>query len=205
MDFWSDRIWLPEPITWTDIENFEAEGNSISKARDLFVIPLYACVLLVLRYIFEATAGSWLAKQFNIRNAKKIIPVKNATLESAYAKSRKLTRDTTLHLLKELDSDWSERKVERWFRHKRNLAKLPAVRKFTETFWRFAFYTVIYTYGTVTLMEQAWFSNHDHCWTDYPLQVMPTSTKGEISGNQFCPTLFQYTTSLNCHFIYPLQ
>ena len=182
MDFWSDRIWLPEPITWSDIEKFEAEGNSISKAKDLVVIPLYACVLLVLRYLFEATAGSWLAKKFNIRNAKKIIPVKNSTLEAAYAKSRKLTRDTTLNLLKELDSEWSERKVERWFRHKRNLGKLPAVRKFTETFWRFAFYTVIYTYGTVSLMKQPWFSNHDHCWTDYPLQNMPTSTKG-IKGS----------------------
>jgi len=177
MEFWSDRIWLPGDITWDDIEQFESAGNSISKVQDLYIVPLYACVLLILRYIFEATLGTWLAQKFKIRNVKKIVPVKNATLEAAYAKNRKLTRDTTLQLLKELDSDWTERKVERWFRHKRNLAKLPAVRKFTETFWRFAFYTIIYTYGTITLLEQPWFTNHDHCWTDYPLQVMPNSSK----------------------------
>ena len=180
MDFWSDRIWLPGDITWDDIDQFESAGNSISKVQDLYIVPLYACVLLILRYIFEATLGTWLAQKFKIRNVKKIVPVKNATLEAAYAKNRKLTRDTTLQLLKELDSDWTERKVERWFRHKRNLAKLPAVRKFTETFWRFAFYTIIYTYGTVTLLEQPWFTNHDHCWTDYPLQVMPNSSKGKF-------------------------
>ena len=73
------------------------------------------------RYIFEWTIGSWLARQFNIRNAKKIIPTPNPTLERQYVKSRKLTRQDTLALLKELGPEWTERKVERWFRHKRNL------------------------------------------------------------------------------------
>merc|ERR1711935_931678 len=126
---------------------------------------------------FETTLGKWVAAQFNIRNAKKVVPTPNVTLERAYDKSRKLKRETHVQLLKELGPDWSERKVERWFRHKRNLAKMPAVRKFTETLWRFVFYVVIYVYGTVTLFEQPWFSNHDHCWTDYPLQAMPFSSK----------------------------
>ena len=58
-------------------------------------------------------------------------------------------------------------------------SKCPATKKWRETLWRFLFYTVIYTYGTVTLMEQPWFWNHSHCWTDFPLQVMPDSTYGE--------------------------
>merc|ERR1712128_276083 len=68
---------------------------------------------------FEATLGKWVAAQFNIRNAKKIVPTPNVTLERAYDKSRKLKRETHVQLLKELGPDWSERKVERWFRHKR--------------------------------------------------------------------------------------
>jgi len=177
MDFWSDRIWLPGDVTWADLERFELDGNDMARASDLVIIPIIACGLILARMAFEATLGKWVAAQFNIRNAKKIVPTPNVTLERAYDKSRKLKRETHVQLLKELGPDWSERKVERWFRHKRNLAKMPAVRKFTETLWRFVFYVVIYVYGTVTLFEQPWFSNHDHCWTDYPLQAMPFSSK----------------------------
>ena len=28
-------------------------------------------------------------------------------------------------------------------------------------------------------METSWFWNHSHCWTDFPLQVMPNSTYGK--------------------------
>ena len=31
-------------------------------------------------------------------------------------------------------------------------------------------------------MEQPWFWNHSHCWTDFPLQVMPDSTYGESNA-----------------------
>ena len=178
MDFWSDRIWLPGDVTWADLARFEAAGNDMSKASDLFVIPIFACCLIFARLAFEATLGTWVASQFNIRNAKKIVPTPNVTLERAYAKSRKLTRETQIELRDQLGPEWSERKIERWFRHKRNLAKMPAVRKFTETLWRFVFYIVIYVYGTVTLIKQPWFANHDHCWTNYPLQAMPFSSKG---------------------------
>ena len=49
MDFWHERLWLPGNITWGDIERFEAAGNEISKARDLYVVPIIAVLLLGVR------------------------------------------------------------------------------------------------------------------------------------------------------------
>jgi len=108
---------------------------------------------------------------------KKITPEKNQMLEDFYKKNKKPTDTDVKQLSFDLGSDkWNERKIQRWFRHRRNLNKCPATKKWRETLWRFLFYTVIYTYGTLTLMEQPWFWNHSHCWTDFPLQVMPDST-----------------------------
>ena len=50
-------------------------------------------------------------------------------------------------MIKELGPDWDQRRVERWYRNRRNQNALPKVAKFCETFWRFTFYTVIYIYA----------------------------------------------------------
>ena len=42
------------------------------------------------------------------------------------------------------------------------------MQKFTESFWRFAFYLSIWIYGLVILYEKPWFWDTIHCWIDYP-------------------------------------
>ena len=58
----------------------------------------------------------------HFQNTKKIIPDANNNLEIQYSKKTKnLTKNEMLSLLSELGDDWNEKKVQRWFRAKRNL------------------------------------------------------------------------------------
>ena len=65
--FWSATFWLPEKVSWDDLDSFEADGNQISRAKDLLIVPLYAAVLLVARFMFEITIGNWTAAFLNIK------------------------------------------------------------------------------------------------------------------------------------------
>lgn len=57
-----------------------------------------------------------------IQNAKKITPEKNQMLEDFYKKNKKPTDTDVKQLSFDLGSDkWNERKIQRWFRHRRNL------------------------------------------------------------------------------------
>ena len=73
MDFWSPDVWLPTAINskariqWSDLEDFAANGNQISRARDLYAVPFYAVLMLIARFIFEKTFGEWSASFFNIK------------------------------------------------------------------------------------------------------------------------------------------
>jgi len=73
MDFWSPDVWLPTAINskariqWSDLEDFAAKGNQISRARDLYAVPFYAVLMLIARFIFEKTFGEWSASFFNIK------------------------------------------------------------------------------------------------------------------------------------------
>jgi len=175
--FWSASFWLPEKVSWDDLDSFEADGNQISRAKDLLIVPLYAAVLLVARFMFEITIGNWTAAFLNIKDTKKIIPEKNEMLESEFRKCKHPSDVKIKQISFDLGKNkWNERKIQHWFRHKRNLNKLPAVRKFRETLWRLFFYATVYTYGSITLSRSPWFWNHTACWANFPMQVMPEST-----------------------------
>ena len=56
------------------------------------------------------------------KNAKKVIPEKNQILEDFYKNNKKPTDTDVKQLSFDLGSDkWNERKIQRWFRHRRNL------------------------------------------------------------------------------------
>jgi hypothetical protein len=120
--FWSASFWLPEKVTWDDLDSFEADGNQISRAKDLLVVPLFAAILLVIRFIFETTVGNAAANYLNIKNNKKIIPEKNEILEAEFRQSKHPNHEKIKEISFELGTNkWTERKIEHWFRHKRNL------------------------------------------------------------------------------------
>ena len=49
--------------------------------------------------------------------------------------------------------DWEERRVARWFRRRRALRHASKLTKFTESFWKFAFYLAIWFFGFFVLWD----------------------------------------------------
>ncbi|CAB1353207.1 unnamed protein product, partial [Coregonus sp. 'balchen'] len=68
--------------------------------------------------------------------------------------------------------DWDVRKVQRWFRHRRNQDKPSILTKFCESMWRLTFYLCIFTYGICFLWQCPWMWDTHHCWYNYPYQVL---------------------------------
>ena len=51
--FWSDSIWLPPGIKWTDLEKFQKDGGTIPLFEDLYIIFPLSIAILVLRKTLE--------------------------------------------------------------------------------------------------------------------------------------------------------
>ncbi|OPJ69913.1 ceramide synthase 5 [Patagioenas fasciata monilis] len=68
--------------------------------------------------------------------------------------------------------DWDVRKIQRWFRQRRNQDKPTTLTKFCESMWRFTFYLSIFFYGLRFLWTAPWFWDTRQCWYNYPFQPL---------------------------------
>ncbi|XP_026580923.1 ceramide synthase 5-like [Pseudonaja textilis] len=94
----------------------------------------------------------------------------NAILEKVFTSITKCPDARRLEgLSKQLD--WDVRKIQRWFRHRRNQDKPNTFTKFCESMWRFTFYLCIFIYGLRFLWSSPWFWDVRQCWYNYPYQV----------------------------------
>ncbi|XP_044534150.1 ceramide synthase 5 [Gracilinanus agilis] len=95
----------------------------------------------------------------------------NAILEKVYTSITKCPDGKRLEgLSKQLD--WDVRKIQGWFRHRRNQDKPPTLTKFCESMWRFTFYLCIFAYGIRFLWSSPWFWDTRQCWHRYPYQPL---------------------------------
>uniref|UniRef100_A0A8C1V675 Ceramide synthase 5 n=1 Tax=Cyprinus carpio TaxID=7962 RepID=A0A8C1V675_CYPCA len=95
----------------------------------------------------------------------------NAVLEKVFTSITKSPDSRHLEgLSKQLD--WDVRKVQRWFRQRRNQDKPSTRTKFCESMWRFTFYLCIFMYGIRFLWQSPWMWDTRHCWYNYPYQVL---------------------------------
>ncbi|CAJ1050308.1 ceramide synthase 5 isoform X1 [Xyrichtys novacula] len=168
--FWNERFWLPHNVTWADLAD-PAPGVEYPKAGHLFSALPLALVIFTVRILFERFIASTCARSLHIQSGVGRRAQPNAVLEKVFTSitqnpdSRHLTG-----LSKQLD--WEVRKVQRWFRHRRNQDKPSTHTKFCESMWRFTFYLCIFTYGFQFLWQCPWMWDTRHCWYGYPYQVM---------------------------------
>ncbi|KAF5928529.1 hypothetical protein HPG69_015135 [Diceros bicornis minor] len=95
----------------------------------------------------------------------------NAILEKVFISITKYPDEKRLEgLSKQLD--WDVRKIQCWFRHRRNQDKPPTLTKFCESMWRFTFYLCIFCYGIRFLWSSPWFWDTRQCWHSYPYQSL---------------------------------
>ncbi|XP_061471230.1 ceramide synthase 5 isoform X2 [Rhineura floridana] len=100
----------------------------------------------------------------------------NAILEKVFTSITKCPDARRLEgLSKQLD--WDIRKIQRWFRHRRNQDKPSSHVKFCESMWRLLFYLSAFTCGLRFLWSSPWLWDTRQCWYNYPFQPITSSLR----------------------------
>nr|XP_054095194.1 ceramide synthase 5 isoform X4 [Callithrix jacchus] len=167
---WSERFWLPQNVSWADLEG-PADGYGYPRGQHILsVFPLAAGIFFV-RLLFERFIAKPCALHIGIEDNGPYQAQPNAILEKVFISITKYPDKKRLEgLSKQLD--WNVRKIQCWFRYRRNQDKPPTLTKFCESMWRFTFYLFIFCYGIRFLWSSPWFWDIQQCWFNYPFQPL---------------------------------
>ncbi|KAM9321472.1 ceramide synthase 5 isoform 1-T1 [Gastrophryne carolinensis] len=168
--FWNERFWLPQNVTWADLTDPE-NGDHYPRAGHLVYALPTALGIFALRLLFERFIAKPCALGLGLQGNGPRKAQPNAILEKVFISITKCPDGKHLEgLSKQLD--WDARKIQRWFRHRRNQDKPSLVTKFSESMWRFIFYMYIFSYGIWFLWSTPWFWDTRQCWYNYPYQPL---------------------------------
>uniref|UniRef100_A0A8C4DKX0 Ceramide synthase 3b n=1 Tax=Dicentrarchus labrax TaxID=13489 RepID=A0A8C4DKX0_DICLA len=171
---WWERLWLPENVSWSDLE--DSEGRVYAKASQLYAaLPCALCMLLV-RYLFERYLAAPLADVWEIRDRVRLTAAPNPVLENYFCD----LLFTCSHLSQQMadvtslckKTSWPERRVQVWFRRRRNQERPGLRKRFCEASWRCVFYFFAFVYGVLALYDKPWFYNLKEVWAGFPKQSM---------------------------------
>ncbi|GAU95617.1 hypothetical protein RvY_07207 [Ramazzottius varieornatus] len=163
--FWSEWFWLPQGYNWTV---FKSTADKSYPDFFWIYVPI-PCSLLVLliRFLFERNICDPIGRAMHIPERRARSPPPNHTLESAFKKVKKVPDNAQMQALSK-KAEMSTRQIERWFRQRKASENLSQLQKFSETGWRFFYYTVMFLYGLWTVSSKPWFYDTKACWYDYP-------------------------------------
>lgn len=167
--FWNENFWLPPNVTWSDIG--AQESVTYASFSDLGYPLVYACVLIAIRSFVENKVFRPLGRRLGIKERRRRRPATNDVLENAFALLEASATNTFNHeeiirLSKQLHM--TERRIERWLRQRALIGKPSKLDKFSETGWRWLYYTSIFTWGLAALWPKTWLWNITDCWYNYP-------------------------------------
>ncbi|NWS48118.1 CERS2 synthase, partial [Probosciger aterrimus] len=166
--FWWERLWLPENLTWADLE--DRDGRVYAKASDLYITIPLAFLFLVVRHLFETYVATPLAGLLN---------VKEKTL------SPSLPHHCLHHCLHHRHPGRAPRGREdpgdggtwgRWVRPSPSLAWCPSESRLLPfSSWRFTFYLIAFIAGMAVIVDKPWFYDLREVWKGYPIQsILPS-------------------------------
>ncbi|XP_072223910.1 ceramide synthase 5-like [Leuresthes tenuis] len=166
---WSEKFWLPENVSWANVEH-PPPGTEYPRPRHiLYALPLAVGVLLI-RQLFERLVAKPCAHILQIQAGVLRRAQPNAALERLYQSKTCPDSRQLEELSKRLD--WDERKIQRWFRVRRTQDRPSMQKKFCESMWRFSFYLGIFIYAICHLWVSPWMWDTRQCWHNYPLQPL---------------------------------
>ncbi|XP_054039041.1 ceramide synthase 5 isoform X2 [Rissa tridactyla] len=172
--FWNERFWLPHNVTWADLAGEPGPpGSGLQYPRAGHVLSAFPLALgiFAVRLLFERFIAKPCAINLGIQDSGPHRAQPNAILEKVFTSITKSPDGKRLEgLSKQLD--WDVRKIQRWFRHRRNQDKPTTLTKFCESMWRFTFYLSIFFYGIRFLWTAPWFWDTRQCWYNYPFQPL---------------------------------
>uniref|UniRef100_A0A674GGI8 Ceramide synthase 5 n=1 Tax=Taeniopygia guttata TaxID=59729 RepID=A0A674GGI8_TAEGU len=150
--FWNERFWLPHNVTWADLAGEPGPPSSgLQYPRAAHVLSAFPLALgiFAVRLLFERFIAKPCAINLGIQDSGPHRAQPNAILEKVFTSITKSPDGKRLEgLSKQLD--WDVRKIQRWFRHRRNQDKPTTLTKFCESI-NFQFFP---QYGFVYLKPQ---------------------------------------------------
>uniref|UniRef100_A0A3B4T8N9 Ceramide synthase 4a n=1 Tax=Seriola dumerili TaxID=41447 RepID=A0A3B4T8N9_SERDU len=148
---WQEKYWLPPGIRWQDIEMKEEDGR-FPLPRDLiYTLPL-AVAFIALRYVFERLIAVPFSKQLGVKDRIRIRAASIPKLEAFYKQnSRQPSHVVSLGK----QCGLSQRKIQTWFRHRRNQDRPSNTKKF---------------FIVSSVFQTPWLWDHRECWRGYPKQ-----------------------------------
>lgn len=188
--FWWDRLWFPGNLTWTDFE--DRDGLVFAKVSHLFITVPYAVAFMVIRYVFERFIATHIGKKiFGLRETVRLKASENIVLEKYFITCLKNPSQSDLEGLAK-KCNWTVRKVERWFRRRRNQERPSVLKKFREACWRFVFYLSAFIGGFAVLYDKPWFTDTLEIFNGFPKQTLLDSQYWYyiIEMSFYCSLLF---------------
>ncbi|XP_033997714.1 ceramide synthase 2 [Trematomus bernacchii] len=166
---WWERMWLPEKVSWSDLE--DSEGRVYAKACHLYAaLPCALCLLLV-RYLFERYLATPLADLWGVRDRVRLTAETNPVLEKHFCSQARVLSQADLRSICKKTS-WPERKVQVWFKRRRNQERPGLRKRFCEASWRCVFYLFAFVAGVLALYDKPWLYNLKEVWAGFPKQSM---------------------------------
>ena len=165
--FWNPDIWLPKDFAWQDYRNYTVTNYPVWE--HLWTYPFAMAVLaMMLRFlILNKLVYRPIALLLGFKDFKPRPVTPNPLLESLFRRYKnKVPNEELIACSKKLD--WSQRKVERWFRHRLVMTKVSKQVKFMECAWQLTYYTAIFSYGLYIMLDKPWLYDLKKCWYDYP-------------------------------------
>jgi len=165
--FWNPSIWLPPNMTWSDVDP-STHTVKYTQFSDLcYPIPA-ACFIILIRIFFERYCFKPLGITLGLKQSKHKRPPTNDVLENEYQllKSKKIDKINSLKVGSKLGM--TERQVDYWLKRRRLQGKPTTLTKFSETGWRWLYYSLAWTYGICCLWNKPWLWDIKFCWYNYP-------------------------------------
>lgn len=164
-------FWLPENTTWSDLENRnDGPYKDIQHPvmmHLLMVLPMIV-ILKLIRHTMEYFIFKPIGRSFNLKDRVHVKPEDIPLLRSVYRTVKTPSNEEMLSLSQQLDCD--ERKVQRWFRRRRNADKLDRMSKFCECGWTVVYLTTVNLFGISFLYKEDFVYDLEKIFIGYPHQ-----------------------------------
>lgn len=169
-----ESFWLPmnRNLTWADVQTVKTPGGYKPMGKYFIHVFAIAVLFLIARFLVSRLITIPIGRYFQVNDRVVPPPVRNEVGERLFKKSKGCPSEAHVRELMEV-TNWSERKVERWFRQRR-LSGLPRkMDKFTDSAWRFIGYMSLLIFGMFVIPSKDYFSDLRQCWTDFPRRDIP--------------------------------
>lgn len=168
---WDEDLWFPVNSTgprygWKDLQNHPGSGIYHPQVCDLHWSFILGIALLGIRYINKKLFIEPLGYHLGVSRRKPRLLTENAVLETAYKQNKTIGPDLIKNLSKQ--TDMSTRKIDIWFRIRRQKDTPSPMKKFEDSCWHFIFYSTAFLYGLYVLWDKPWFWSTKECWLTWP-------------------------------------